>query len=92
MAVTDDSQTAQGYFSILRWRPDATRDEARNIAVLLVEARGHFSRLESAPLSRISPRLHEQGILDSALLGLQVQFSGTKPVTLERLTALHERL
>ena len=29
----------QGYFSLLRWRNDVTRDEARNVAVLLAEVR-----------------------------------------------------
>jgi hypothetical protein len=32
-----EDQLVRGYYSILRWRLDATRDEARNVAVLLVD-------------------------------------------------------
>jgi hypothetical protein len=59
----------QGHFSVLRWRTSPTRDEARNVAVLLVGADG--GALRAAPLSSISPRLHEQGILDAVLVGLE---------------------
>jgi hypothetical protein len=61
---------AQGYFSLLRWRPDPTRDEARNIAVLFVDEANAFSGLQHAPLSSVSQALREQGILDDVLVGL----------------------
>jgi hypothetical protein len=80
----------QGYFSLLRWRHDATRDEARNVAVMLVEEKGGFSAFQAAALSRISPSLHEQGLLDAALNGLREQFEAG--FTLERLTALEQSL
>jgi hypothetical protein len=65
-----DESLAQGYFSLLRWRPDATRDEPRNIAVLLIDESHHFGGLRHAPLSSVSQRLRDQGILDDVLLGL----------------------
>lgn len=60
----------QGYFSLLRYRSDPTRDEARNIAVVLVDDQGRFSGLRAAPLSQVSPNLHEQGIVDGLLTSL----------------------
>jgi hypothetical protein len=82
----------QGWFSLLRWRTDTARDEARNIGLLLVDAKGGFSAFRAAPLSTISPSLHEQGLLDAALLALQRQFEQEQAVTLERLTSLYESL
>jgi hypothetical protein len=81
----------QGYYSLLRWRTDPVRDEARNVAVVLVEEKGGFSAFKPAPLSTISSKLQEQGLLDAALvaLGRQVEH---KRFTLERLSALHESL
>lgn len=86
-----ESGRQQGWYSLLRWRSDVARDEARNVALLLVDARGGFDAFKAAPLSTISPRLHEQGVLDAALVALEQQFGESK-FTLERLQAAHERL
>jgi len=67
--------SGQGFFSVLRWRLDPTRDEATNVAVVLVDREGMFGGVRAAPLSSVSPRLHEQGILDAAIAGLERQFS-----------------
>lgn len=64
------NQLVQGHYALLRWRVDPTRDEARNIAVLLVDARGRFGGVRHAPVSSISPRLRDQGIVDDVLLGI----------------------
>lgn len=40
----------QGYYSILRWRNDVMRDEARNVAVVLVDEEGQFGGFRHAPL------------------------------------------
>jgi hypothetical protein len=66
---------AQGHYSLLRWRASPTRDEARNVAVLLVGAGAGQGALRAAPLSSISPRLHDQGILDDVILGLEERLS-----------------
>lgn len=71
----DVAQT--GYFSILRWRSDATRDEARNVAVILVEAEGQFGVVRAAPPSAISPRLQEQGLLDAMVVSLEKRLAGS---------------
>jgi hypothetical protein len=60
---------SQGFFSILGWRADPTRDEGRNLAVILVEPSGE-ARLRAAPLSSVSQRLREQGLLDAILVRL----------------------
>jgi hypothetical protein len=87
--MADEPQ--QGYFSLLRWRTDPVRDEARNVAVVLVEERGGFCAFKPAPLSTISAKLHEQGLLDSAIVALGEQ-ADSRELTLERLTAMHGAL
>jgi hypothetical protein len=79
----------QGYYSILRWRADVTRDEARNVAVLLVDDDGTSGGIKAAPISRISPKLQEQGLLDSMLAGLELRFDGVKKPDLRTLEQLH---
>jgi len=79
------AMTRRGYFSVLRWRNDATRDEARNVAVLLVDEDGEFGGLRAAPLSTISPRLKEQGLLDQMLIGLRRRFETDQRPTLATL-------
>jgi hypothetical protein len=81
-----DTAVAQGFYSLLRWRVDPTRDEARNVAVMLVDAQGEFGAIRHAPISTISPRLRDQGILDELLLGLEQRFrSGGRLRDLEEL-------
>jgi len=84
--------TQQGYYSILRWRRDVTRDEARNVAVILVDASGRCGGLKSAPVSSISPRLQDQGILDALLVGLEQRFKQENMLTVEDLRKLHTTL
>ncbi len=78
--------TAQGFFSVLRWRLDPTRDEARNVAVLLVDREGSIGGVKAAPLSQISPRLHDQGLLDAVIAGIERQFAEAHKPTLGALT------
>jgi hypothetical protein len=85
-----ESEVARAFYSLLRWRLDPTRDEARNVAVLLVDARGRFGGLRHAPVSSISPRLHDQGIVDDVLVGLQERFDSG--LALKDLQALHGSL
>ena len=79
----------RGYYSILRWRSDATRDEARNVAVVLVGPRGEFGGIKHAPVSSISPRLREQGLLDALLVGFEKQFESARKPDVENLTEMH---
>lgn len=88
----DDDVSTQGYFSLLRWRLDSTRDEARNVAVLLVDREGTFAGVKAAPISSISPRLHEQGILDSVIFELEAQFSAEDKPRLKLLEELHNSM
>jgi len=81
---------AQGYFSLLRWRSDATRDEARNVALLVVVPQAGTAVVRSAPLHRISQRLREQGIVDELLAGLEERFSSAARPGLDLLLELHE--
>lgn len=82
----------RGFFSVVRWRSDATRDEARNVAVVLVEAEGQFGAVKAAPLSSVSRLLREQGILDAMLVGLEKRFAAEKKPTLIDLREMHESL
>lgn len=84
--------TSRGFFSLLRWRDSVARDEAKNVAVLLVEPEGRYGGIRVAPISQISPRLRDQGILDQILHGLEEQFSGENPPSLDWLQNLRESL
>ncbi len=88
----DDPVTSTGHFSVLRWRHDGTRDEARNVAISVVGGEGRRAVLRAAPISSISPRLHDQGILDAWLTGLERQFETANIGGLELLTSLHDTL
>jgi len=85
----DDAVARTGYFSILRWALDPTRDEAKNVAVVLVDPEGAFGGIKAAPVSSVSPRLQEQGIVDRVLLGLKAQFETEHKPHLGMLTELH---
>jgi hypothetical protein len=81
----------RGYFSLLRWRSDPTRDEARNVAVILMAPALGLARLKAAPLSSISSRLRDQGLLDGILVGLESRLTELKPDA-DSLRKLHESL
>jgi hypothetical protein len=85
-----EDQLVRGYYALLRWRFDPTRDEARNVAVVLVDERGAFGGLRHAAISSISPRLHDQGIVDDVLLGLEERLRDG--LQLSDLKSLHESL
>jgi hypothetical protein len=54
------------FYTVLRYSPDPARDEARNIGILVVGDSRH-AWFKTAPLSRVTPKLHEQGLLDAIL-------------------------
>jgi hypothetical protein len=84
-----DAVAQQGFLSLLRWRPDPTRDEARNVAILLVVPGAGVAIVRAAPLNNISPRLHDQGIVDELLAGLEQAFSAAKEPTVDLLSDLN---
>lgn len=84
--------TTQGYFSILRWRMDPTRDEGKNVAVILVDPDGRIGGVRAAPISSISRQLHEQGLLDAVVANLEAQFEGSAKLTLQKLEAMRNDL
>jgi len=88
----DASLASTGHFSVLRWRNDGTRDEARNVAIIVVGGDGGSAAMRTAPISSISPRLHDQGILDGWLVGLERQFQEAGNGALELLTSLYGSL
>jgi hypothetical protein len=83
-------ELVKGYYALLRWRFDATRDEARNIAVLLAHERGRFGGMRHAPISAISPRLRDQGIVDDVLVGIEERYG--QGLRLRDLNDLHRSL
>lgn len=82
----------RGYYSVLRWRSDPTKDECRNVAVILVDDEGTFGGVKATAISTISPHLREQGILDSLVNGLEQRFSGDERPTLEDLRVMYESM
>lgn len=77
-----------GFYSLLRWCSDPARDEARNVAVVVVEAKGKWGAVRAAPISQISPRLQEQGIVDAMVVGLQRRIEEEGGFGLEELEHL----
>lgn len=82
----------QGYFSLIRWRSTPHRQEARNIAVMLVDAEGQFGGIRTAPPSAMSRSLKAQGIVDALLMNLRDQFASAEKPDLARLQKLHATL
>lgn len=82
----------RGFYSVVRWRPNATRDEARNVAVVLVDSEGQFGGVRIAPLSSLSQDIRQQGFLDAILHGLESQFEEGRRPDLGRLRELSETL
>jgi hypothetical protein len=82
----------RGYFSLIRWASDPTRDEAKNVAVVLVDAEGQFGGVKAAPLSAVSSNLRQQGLLDSLLIGLAEQFKTDAKPDLQRLREISKSL
>jgi hypothetical protein len=82
----------QGYFSLLRWISDRTRDEAKNVGIMLVEPETGFRALRSAPVSALSPRLHDQGLLDAMIVQLEENLQSTQRSGVDLLEDLHRSL
>lgn len=78
----------RGYFSVLKWRSNPTRDEAKNIGVILVDPEGEYGGILTAPPSFLSKRLRDQGIIDSLLEGFRERFNQPEPPNLEELENL----
>lgn len=78
----------RGYFSVVRWRSNPTRDEARNIAVVLVDAEGQFGGVRPAPPSSLSSDARQQGLLDAILHGLEARFTADERPDLAFLRGL----
>lgn len=88
----DDEIRRPGYFSILRWGLDPTRDEAKNVAVVLVDQEGTIGGFRAAPVSSISRRLHEQGIVDTILQNVNKQFESAHRPSLGMLIELQRSM
>jgi hypothetical protein len=84
--------TDRGYFSVIRFASDATRDEAKNVAVVLVDAEGQFGGVMSAPPGAVSPNIRQQGILDSLVEGFKKQFDTEAKPDLARLRQVTKSL
>ena len=61
---------SEGFYSVVRYTPDPVRDEAKNVALMLVDETRNLGRIRVAPLSQVAARLEEHGLLDSLLVGL----------------------
>ena len=84
--------TNRGYYSVMKWAADPTRGEARNVAVVLVDAEGQFGGLRAAPPSAVAGNLRAQGILDSVIHGLETRFDSENKPDLRQLHELYESL
>ncbi len=87
-----DEVAPVGHYSVLRWRRDATRDETRNVAVIVVDADGKRAALRAAPISSISRNLHKQGILDAIVVALERRLKSAEQPPAEFLEDLRKSL
>jgi len=86
------STASKGYFSILQSRKDALRGETRNVAVVLVDVQQETGMVKAAPISQISPRLGDQGLLDQIVQGLSKHVEQESGFTLQSLNDLNKSL
>lgn len=66
------------------------RDEAKNVAVILVDPEGRLGGMRSASVGSLSQRLKDQGLLDDVIVGLEKQFQAKRKPNLETLQSWHE--
>lgn len=88
----DTAVVERGYFSVLRWVKDPIRDEAKNLAVVLVEPEGRFGGIKAAPLASVAPRLGSKGLVDAIIGSIEQRFTEPQKPTLGDLRELHESL
>ncbi len=82
--------TRRGHYFLIRYRAGAARDEGRNVGIALVSSSGDYAAVKHLPASQLSARLREQGILDSALVGLARRLGGEESA-FERLLEMSSR-
>lgn len=68
--------TYEGFYSIVRYSSDPLRGESKNVAVVLIDETRGLASSRTAPLSQITPRLTEHGILDGLLMHLAARLDG----------------
>jgi hypothetical protein len=68
--------TADARFSILRYVPDAGRDEPRNVAVVLFGPNG-YRGMRAIPPSAIASRLRDQGLMDRLLSSMATRIGSS---------------
>jgi hypothetical protein len=84
--------TSGGKYFVVRYRPNASRDETRNIGVALVDQDARFAAVKHLPPSQLASGLRHQGILDAALLGLSRRILRDPDHALAELSRLGEVL
>jgi hypothetical protein len=90
--MANNVMPTHGYYSLLRWASNPTRDEARNVGVLLISSNGEFGGIRHTSVGAISSRLVEQGIMDSLLSGLERRFAAEVKPTLKEVQELQASL
>jgi hypothetical protein len=89
----DEQQVArQGYFAVLRWCSDPVRAECRNVAIVLIEPESGYRAVRAAPLSAVSPRLHDQGLLDAMVVQLSERLQSEPELSPDLLVEIHGTL
>jgi len=68
--VWGDVVITEGFYSVVRYSPNPARDEVKAVALMLVDEQRDLAQLRVAPLSQITPRLTEHGLLDEMLVRL----------------------
>lgn len=71
----------QGYFSLIRWRPDLVRDECRNLGVALVDQEGEWAGVRHVAPSSLPEAIGQQGIVYDLLVAMEERARGNGALT-----------
>lgn len=82
----------QGYFSVIRWRPDVTRDECRNLGVILVDQYGANGGVRWLTKSGLPSQVRGQGIVEQWLNTIHERAIGDQRMTITELEHLSQTL
>lgn len=81
-----------GFYSVVRYSSDPLRDESKNVALLLVDQERDRACLRIAPLSQVTPRLTEHGVLDGLLVNLAARLEAKELMDRGRLADLQRAI
>ncbi len=90
--MDDEPTIEQGFFSLVRWCPDAVRAEYRNLGVILVGDQRQAGGVRYVPPSAMPESLAQQGIVTDWFAALARRFETGDPMDLQGLRVASREL